>query len=83
MDDSITVPSSNVLAFAPKGRKRTAADGGKDARNTYDHGPSPEESLRIMRAFVGIKNRKLRQKLIDMLEGAQRGRAQTSEPAEK
>jgi hypothetical protein len=36
-----------------------------------------------MRAFVGIKNRKLREKLIDMLEGAQRGPVQTSEPAEK
>ena len=75
MDDSITVPSSNVLPFAPEDRKRPAAD-------IYDHGPSPEESLRIMRAFVGIKNRKLRQKLIDMLEGAQRGPAQTSAPAE-
>ena len=41
MDDSITVPSSNVLPFAPEDRKRAAPD-------IYDHGPSPEESLRIM-----------------------------------
>jgi hypothetical protein len=89
--DNIRVPSSNVLPFAPEDRKRAAAeggqtpraDGGKAAVDTFDHGPSPEESLRIMRAFVGIKNRKLRQNLIDMLEGAQRGPAQTSEPAEK
>ena len=81
--DNIRVPSSNVLPFAPEDRKRAAPDGGKAALDTFDHGPSPEESLRIMRAFVGIKNRKLRQKLIDMLEGAQRGPAQTSEPAEK
>jgi hypothetical protein len=83
MDDSTTIPSSNVLAFAPEGRKRPAAEGGKNPRNIYDHGPSPEESLRIMRAFVGIKNKRLRQKLIEMLEGAQRERTQTSEPAEK
>lgn len=80
---NIRVPASNVLAFAPEDRKRAAPDGGKAALDTFDHGPSPEESLRIMRAFVGIKNRKLRQKLIDMLEGAQRGPVQTSEPAEK
>jgi hypothetical protein len=81
--DNIRVPPSNVLPFAPEGRKRAAPDGGKAVPDTFDHGPSPEESLRIMRAFVGIKNRKLRQKLIDMLEGAQRGPARTSEPAEK
>ena len=79
---NIMVPSSNVLPFAPEDRKRAVPDGGKGARDTFDQGPSPEESLRIMRAFVGIKNRNLRQKLIDMLEGAQRGPAQTSAPAE-
>jgi hypothetical protein len=81
--DNIRVPSSNVLPFAPENRRRVASDGGKAALDTFDHGPSPEESVRIMRAFVGIKNRKLRQKLIDMLEDAQRGPAQISEPAEK
>jgi hypothetical protein len=80
---NIGVPASNVLPFAAEDRKRAALDGGKVALDTFDHGPSPEESLRIMRAFVGIKNRKLRQKLIDMLEDAQRGPAQISEPAEK
>jgi hypothetical protein len=44
-----------------------------------DHGPSPEESLRIMRAFVGIKNRKIRANLIEMLEGASRIRGQATE----
>jgi hypothetical protein len=83
MGDSIRVPSSNVLPFAPEERRKAPRDGGKVAADSWDHGPSPEESLRIMRAFVGIKNRKLRQKLIDMLEDAQRGPMQASEPAEK
>jgi hypothetical protein len=83
MDDSISVPSSNVLPFAPKERRKAPREGGKGAADSCDHGPSPEESLRVMRAFVGIKNRKLRQKLINMLEGAQRGPMQASEPAEK
>ena len=83
MDDNIGVPSSNVLPFAPEERRKASRDGGKVAADSCDHGPSPEESLRIMRAFVAIKNRKLRQKLIDMLEGAQRGPMQASEPAEK
>ena len=83
MDDNIKIPSSNVLPFPPEDRKRTARDRRKAAAAICDHGPSPEESLRIMRAFIGIKNRKLRENLIDTLEGALRAAAQTPEPAEK
>ena len=76
MDDNIRVPSSNVLPFAPEQRRKASRDGGKVAADSCDHGPSPEESLRIMRAFVGIKNRELRADLIEMLEGATRTRGQ-------
>jgi len=41
---------------------------------SYDNGPSTDESLRLMRAFVRIKNRELRADLITMLEGASRRR---------
>jgi hypothetical protein len=83
MDENIRIPSSNVVPFQPEDRKRARADGGKAVMDSCDHGPSPEESLRIMRAFVGIKNRKLRENLIDMLEDAVRAPEQTPEPAEK
>ncbi len=83
MDNKIRIPSSNVLPFPPGDRKRSTGNRRKVAADTCDHGPSPEESLRIMRAFVGIKNRKLRENLIDMLEGALRGPGQTPEPAKK
>jgi hypothetical protein len=83
MDDNIKIPSSNVLPFLAEDRRKSRGDVGIAAADSCDHGPSPEESLRIMRAFVGIKNRKLRESLIHMLEGALRGPAQTPEPAEK
>jgi hypothetical protein len=83
MDDNIRIPSSNVLPFPREDRKKVPGDVGNAAADNCDHGPSPEESLRIMRAFVGIKNRKLRESLIDMLEGALRRPVQTPEPAEK
>jgi hypothetical protein len=83
MDDNIKIPSSNVLPFLAQDRKKGHGDVGNAAADSCDHGPSPEESLRIMRAFVGIKNRKLRENLIDMLESALRGPVQTPEPAEK
>jgi hypothetical protein len=69
MDPTTTSPSDNVLQFRPDDRRKRA---GCDAADACDHGPSPEESLRVMRAFVGIKNKQLRANLIDMLEGASR-----------
>ena len=71
------MPLDNVIPFPkPDGAKPTAA---VDGENGYDHGPTPEESLRLMRAFVGIKNKMLRTDLISMLEGAARARG--PEPA--
>lgn len=71
----------NVIPFPTSdGGKSTAATGGAiDGENGYDHGPTPEESLRLMRAFVGIKNKMLRADLIATLEGAARARG--PEPA--
>ena len=71
------MPSTNVVPFPrPGDGSSSMADrdaGGGDA-NGFDQGPTPEESLRLMRAFVGIKNRMLRADLINMLEGAARAR---------
>jgi hypothetical protein len=63
-------------------RRHRAVGGAALARDSWDHGPSPEESLRIMRAFVGIKNRQLRADLIEMLESASRTRGQAPRPKE-
>jgi hypothetical protein len=71
MDHNTITPARNVLPF-PSGDRRKYPGGRGDAVADRDQGPSPEESVRIMRAFVGIKNRKLRADLIAMLEGASR-----------
>ena len=76
MDRKNTIPRTNVVRFPTQGRRHAAAAAPALAQDVWDHGPSPEESLRIMRAFVGIKNRQLRADLIDMLEGASRARGQ-------
>ena len=76
MDPKTPIPLGNVVRFPSRERRSAAHGGSAAAQETWDHGPSPEESLRIMRAFVGIKNRKLRADMIEMLEGAQRTRGQ-------
>ena len=76
MDPKTPVPLGNVLHFPSRERRPAAHGASAAAPENWDHGPSPEESLRIMRAFVGIKNRKLRADMIEMLEGAQRTRGQ-------
>ncbi len=74
------IPAGNILPFrperAPKHRVARSADG-------WDHGPSPEESLRVMRAFVAIKNKGLREKLTEILENASRPRGQVPTPAKE
>jgi len=76
MNKNTTIPSGNVVRFPTQERRRAAAASPALAEDLWDHGPSPEESLRIMRAFVGIKNRQLRADLIDTLEDAARTRGQ-------
>jgi hypothetical protein len=76
MDSKTTIPRGNVLRFPAQERRHAATASPALAQDIWDHGPSPEESLRIMRAFVGIKNRQLRTDLIEMLEGASRTRGQ-------
>ncbi len=83
MDDKTTIPSSNVLPFCREDRKNPRAEARTAAADSWDHGPSPEESLRIMRAFVAIKNRTLRENLTEMLEDASRLRIQVPSPAKE
>ena len=59
MTNNTGLPPCNVVPFRSDER-RAVGDRVPVAPESWDHGPSPEESLRIMRAFVGIKNRKLR-----------------------
>ena len=80
MDPDTKLPSrDNIVPFPGEERARRATEREKAVPESLDHGPSPEESLRIMRAFVGIKSRKVRKHLIDMLEGASRTRGQAGE----
>jgi hypothetical protein len=81
MNSKTRIPLGNVVRF-PSERRPGTLGGATLARDSWDHGPSPEESLRIMRAFVGIKNRQLRADLIEMLEGASRTRGQAPGPKE-
>jgi hypothetical protein len=81
MDSKTSVPLGNVVRFPSPERGRDAPACSTIAEDSWDHGPSPEESLRIMRAFVGIKNRKVRADLIEMLEGASRTRGQAPAPS--
>lgn len=77
MDSKTRIPLGNVVRFPAQTRRRATSAAATDlAQDGWDHGPSPEESLRIMRAFVGIKNRQLRAELIEMLESASRTRGQ-------
>jgi hypothetical protein len=73
MGSDSKTPHGNILPFPSGDRRKRGADG-EGPVDSLDHGPSPEESLRMMRAFVGIKNQKLRENLIEMLEDASRTR---------
>lgn len=70
MGDKSQLPSATVLPFPAKERS------GHVTSDTWDHGPSPEESLRLMRAFVAIRNKPLRENLTEMLEDASRAYGQ-------
>jgi hypothetical protein len=74
------MPSSNVIPFPGPGPGdcHSAAASTADGEHRFDHGPAPEESLRLMRAFMGIKNKMLRADLVNMLEGAARARGPES-----
>jgi hypothetical protein len=80
MDSKTRIPLGNVVRFPSPERRHGVVGGAAVAHDSWDHGPSPEESLRIMRAFVGIKNRQLRADLIEMLEGVSRTRGQAPGP---
>jgi len=79
MDKDTKLPPGKIVPFPTGDRRKRAADNENMIPESFDHGPSPEESLRIMRAFVGIKNRTIRANLIEMLEGASRIRGQATE----
>ena len=83
MGEKNTLPSGNVVPFRSDDRRKSRTDCSKVVADTWDHGPSPEESLRVMRAFVAIKNRTLRANLTEMLEDASRVRDQMPSPAKE
>jgi hypothetical protein len=75
MESDPKEPFGNILPFPRGDRRKRAAE--PATGDSLDHGPSPEESLRIMRAFVGIKNSQVRANLIEMVEGAAQPRTKT------
>ena len=79
MDKDTKLPPGKIVPFPTDDRRKRLADNENMIPESFDHGPSPEESLRIMRAFVGIKDRTIRANLIEMLEGASRIRGQATE----
>ena len=79
MDRNTKLPYGKIVPFPTDDRRKRLADNENMIPESFDHGPSPEESLRIMRAFVGIKDRTIRANLIEMLEGASRIRGQATE----
>ena len=78
MGSKTIIPLGNIVQFPARERRQAACP--SLPQESWDHGPSPEESLRIMRAFVRIKNRQLRGELIEMLEGASRTRGPAPSP---
>ena len=80
MGSKTIIPLGNVVRFPAPERRQAAPARAPVPQDSWDHGPSPEESLRIMRAFVRIKNRQLRGELIEMLEGASHAREQAPSP---
>jgi len=81
MNSKTILPLGNVVRFPSQQRHRAPVGSGPD--ECWDHGPSPEESLRIMRAFVGIKSRALRADMIEILEGAARSRGKAPGPSKE
>ncbi len=80
MDHDTGTEHGNIIPFPAEGRcklpiRRCPGDGDPNARDV-DQGPSPDESLRLMRAFVAIKDKTLRTGLIDMIEATSRAREQ-------
>jgi hypothetical protein len=81
MNDKTPASGSNVLPFQPDGRRK---DQGADVTGDWiDNGPSPDESLRMIRAFLGIKNRQSRQNFLELLEGVSRTPGQAAGPLNK
>jgi hypothetical protein len=76
MDHDTGTSFGKVIPFPAEARgsvrARRRAGGGNASAEATDSGPSPEEGLRLMCAFVGIKDGKLRAGLIDMIEVASR-----------
>lgn len=83
MGDNSRIPSNNVLRFPAKERQKARAAVRAIRTDNWDHGPSPEESLRVMRAFVAIKNKALRENLTEMIEDASQPRDQVPSPAKE
>lgn len=75
--------TSNVLPFHLEDRKKSPGACAAATGDWVDSGPSPDESLRMIRAFLGIKNRKSRENMIELLEGVSRSAAPAPGPVNK
>ncbi len=68
MDDNTSDKSSNVLMFQPRDGKKTRPGCSDAVAATGDDWPSAGESLRVVKAFLAIKDKKSREGVIAMLE---------------
>jgi hypothetical protein len=81
MDDK--TPASNVLPFHPDERRKDRGSCADATGDWIDNGPSPDESLRMIRAFLGIKNKRSRENFLELLEGVSRSPGQAAGPLSK
>ena len=83
MDDKAPLFASNVRPFQPDEPRKDPGSCANATGDWIDNGPSPDESLRMIRAFLGIKNRKSRQNFLELLEGVSRTPGQAAGPLNK
>jgi hypothetical protein len=68
MDDNTSDKSGNVIKFQLRHGKKTRAGCTSAVAESVDDGPSAGESLRVVKAFLAIKDKKSRAGVIAMLE---------------
>lgn len=83
MDDNTSDKSSNVLKFQPRLGKKTRDGCTSVGAASGDDGPSAGESLRVVKAFLAIKDKKSREGVIAMLENFSRTYDQTPGPLKR
>ena len=83
MDDNTSDKSSNVLKFQPRNGKKSRGGCASVTAASGDDGPSASESLRVVKAFLAIKDKRSREGVIAMLESFSLSCSQTPGPLKR